>query len=51
MQIEEKRAILRLQYKGAKKWVDRVNKMSDNQVLAVYFRMLNSGQLRYAKLY
>lgn len=40
------RAALKSQYHGAYKWVMRVNKMSDNQVIAVYKRMQSSGQLK-----
>lgn len=40
------RAILKQQYHGAYKWINRVNKMSDAQVIAVYYRMLKAGQLR-----
>ena len=46
MSIEVMRAVLKKQYNGAYKWVNRVNNMSDGQVVAVYYRMLNSGQLR-----
>ena len=46
MSIEAMRAVLKKQYNGAYKWVNRVNNMSDNQVMAVYYRMLNSSQLR-----
>lgn len=33
---------LKTLYKGAYKWVNKVNKMSDMQVYAVYMRMLES---------
>lgn len=46
MSVEAMRAVLKKQYKGAYKWVNRVNNMSDNQVIAVYYRMLGSGQLK-----
>ena len=46
MSIEAMRAVLKKQYNGAYKWVNRVNNMSDNQVMAVYYRMLNSSQLK-----
>lgn len=46
MSVEAMRAILKTQYGGAYKWVNRVNKMGDNQIVAVYYRMLNSGQLK-----
>lgn len=46
MSVDTMRAILKRQYNGAYKWITRVNNMSDGQVVAVYYRMLNSGQLR-----
>lgn len=46
MSVEAMRAVLRGQYNGAYKWITRVNNMSDSQVVAVYYRMLNSGQLK-----
>lgn len=46
MSVEAMRAVLRKQYNGAYKWVNRVNNMGDSQVVAVYYRMLNSGQLK-----
>ena len=46
MSVEAMRAVLKKQYNRAYKWVNRVNSMSDNQVVAVYYRMLNSGQLK-----
>ena len=46
MSIEQMRAVLMKQYNGAFKWVNRVKNMSDRQVIAVYFRMLNAGTLR-----
>ena len=46
MSVAAMRAVLRKQYNGAYKWVSRVNNMSDGQVVAVYYRMLNSGQLK-----
>lgn len=33
------RSWLKSQYGGAAKWVNKVNKMADPQVMAVYFRM------------
>lgn len=47
MSIEQMRAILKRQYRGAYKWVNRVNKMSDAQVYAVYERMRRAHQLSY----
>ena len=46
MSVEAMRAVLKKQYNGARKWITRVSSMSDNQVVAVYYRMLNSGQLK-----
>lgn len=46
MSVEAMRAVLKKQYNGASKWITRVSSMSDNQVVAVYYRMLNSGQLK-----
>ena len=46
MSVEAMRAVLKKQYNGAYKWVNRVNNMSEAQVVAVYYRMLNSGQLK-----
>lgn len=46
MSVDAMRAVLKKQYNGAYKWVNRVNNMSDGQVVAVYYRMLNSGQLK-----
>lgn len=46
MSVEAMRAILKKQYNGAYKWVNKVNSMSDGQVIAVYKRMQGSGQLK-----
>lgn len=46
MSVDTMRAILKRQYGGAYKWVVRVNNMSDGQVIAIYYRMLGSGQLK-----
>ena len=46
MSVEQMRDVLKRQYKGAYKWVNRVNKMGDAQVVAVYHRMLNAHQLK-----
>ena len=32
-------------YSGSPKWNAKVDAMSDNQVIAVYFRMLKAGEL------
>lgn len=46
MSVEAMRAVLKKQYNGAYKWVNRVNNMSEAQVIAVYKRMQGSGQLK-----
>ena len=46
MSVEAMRAVLKKQYNGAYKWINRVNKMSEAQVIAVYKRMQGSGQLK-----
>lgn len=46
MSVEDMRAVLKKQYNGAYKWVNRVNNMSEAQVIAVYKRMQGSGQLK-----
>lgn len=46
MSVEAMRAVLKRQYNGAYKWVNRVNNMSDNQIIAVYRRMQSSGQIK-----
>ena len=46
MSVEAMRVVLKKQYKGAYKWVNRVNHMSDAQVIAVYKRMQGSGQIK-----
>ena len=47
MSVEAMRAVLKKQYNGAYRWVNRVNKMSEAQVIAVYKRMQGSGQLKH----
>lgn len=46
MKVPQIRSILKQQYNGAPKWTTRVDKMSDAQVLAIYFRMLRDNQLK-----
>ena len=46
MSVDAMRAILKRQYNGAYKWVNKVNNMSESQVIAVYKRMQGSGQLK-----
>lgn len=45
MSIEQMRAALKKTYPG-KSWAEKVDKMSDSQVLAVYNRLLYSKKLR-----
>lgn len=42
--INQMRNYLKKLYRGAQKWVDKVDKMSDMQVYAVYMRMLETGR-------
>ena len=48
MSVVQMRAILkeRTKYKNSYKWINKVNAMSDNQVIAIYFRMLRGGELK-----
>ena len=46
MSVDAMRAVLKKQYNGVYKWVNRVNSMSDAQVIAVYKRMIGSGQIK-----
>lgn len=46
MSVNNMRAALKSLYNGAHKWVNKVNSMSDKQVVAVYYRMVGSGQLK-----
>ena len=43
--IDQMRNYLKKLYRGAQKWVDKVNKMPDKQVYAIYMRMLESQHL------
>ena len=43
--IAQMRSILKEQYGRSRKWSAKVDSMSDNQVMAIYYRMLRSGQL------
>ena len=47
MSVDAMRVALktRTKYKHSYKWINRVNAMSDNQVMAVYFRMSRNGEL------
>lgn len=42
--INQMRNYLKKLYRGAQKWVDKVDKMSDMQVYAIYMRMLETGR-------
>lgn len=44
MTVDAMRAALRKKYGGAVKWTDKVKRMSDEQVIAVYFSMLQRKQ-------
>lgn len=46
MTYDQMRDALRKQYNGAPKWVAKVDKMSTDQVIAVYRRMQRSGQIK-----
>lgn len=48
MSVVQMREILkkRTKYANSYKWINRVNAMSDNQVIAVYFRMSRAGELK-----
>lgn len=47
MSVAQMRSILktRTKYKNSYKWINKVNAMSDRQVMAVYFRMASGGEL------
>lgn len=47
MSVVQMREILKssTKYGNSPKWIKRVNAMSDNQVMAVYFRMKGAGQI------
>ena len=48
MSIVQMRVILkeRTKYKNSYRWINKVNNMSDSQVVAVYFRMSRAGELK-----
>ena len=48
MPIVQMRVILktRTKYKDSYTWINKVNAMSDKQVMAVYYRMLRGGELK-----
>lgn len=41
----KERELLKLAYPKSKKWADKVNKMPDSQVVAVYLRLKSQGKL------
>lgn len=43
--IEVKRTRIKEAYSNSQKWSDRVNKMSDAQVLAVYARLVRESRI------
>jgi len=45
MTIEQMKDAIKKPYDG-KKWKERVSKMSDGQVIAIYNKMLNNKQLK-----
>lgn len=47
MSIEQMRYALKnnTKYRRGYKWINRVNAMHDNQVFAVYMRMLRAGEI------
>ncbi len=47
MSVVQMRTILkeRTKYKNSYRWINKVNAMSDRQVMAVYFKMLRAGEL------
>ena len=46
MSVEQMRGWLKRQYGGAWKWVQRVNSMHDDQVVAVFYRMQRERKLK-----
>lgn len=48
MSVAQMREILkkRTKYKNSYRWINRVNAMEANQVIAVYYRMLGAGQIK-----
>lgn len=46
MSVEQMRDALCSVYYGAPKWVNKVMKMPDNQVIAIYMRMRNAGRIK-----
>jgi hypothetical protein len=48
MSVVQMRAILKkhTKYANSYKWINKVNAMSDSQVVAIYFKMLRAGELK-----
>ena len=44
MSVSQMRSALCKLYGGAQNWVNRVRRMPDNQVYAIYMRMLEAGK-------
>lgn len=42
MSLEQMKTYILEKYDYSPKWVEKVDKMSDTQVIAIYYRMLNS---------
>lgn len=38
-------------YKNAKKWVAKTSKMSDQQIMAIYFRFMKDGVIKQPSRY
>ena len=47
MEVVQMRVILktRTKYRNSYKWINKVNAMSDSQVMAVYYKMVRAGEL------
>lgn len=48
MSVDQMRWALKnkTKYKNSYRWINKVNAMSNNQVLAVYRRMLDAGEIQ-----
>ena len=51
MSVVQMREILKkcTKYANSYKWINKVNAMSDRQVIAVYFRMSRGGELKQSR--
>ena len=47
MRVVEMRWLLKnnTKYRNSQKWATKVDRMSDNQVIAVYMRMVRAGEI------